>query len=171
MRTGLSVLAAWAIGCGGEVPLASIEIGTGALDGSAGFQSFTDGADLTLAPGSQGGFHVFVNFRVGAELADAMGEIPVVTRRARRVSDGVLVSRNTRRVSFRASDGGAETEASLPLFLCPTPIGVEVGDELIRLEVEVATPDGEILGTGEATFVPRCPADAQAAFCANICFG
>ncbi|MEL6185577.1 MAG: hypothetical protein AAFU79_13225, partial [Myxococcota bacterium] len=88
------------------------------------------------------------------------------------VSDGVLVSRTLqRRVRLVEREGVFETEASLPLFLCPTPIGVAVGDRPIELTVEVS--DADETNTYEATirFTPRCPADDTATFCANICFG
>lgn len=166
-------LAAFVVGCGGvePLPLDGVEIGTGALDGSPGFVIFAPGTDLTLAPGSQGGFHVFINLQLSSEVAEAAGELPVVSRVARRVSDGVLVSRTSRRVTLVDQEGVSQTEASLPLFLCPTPIGIVVGDEEIRLEVEVSSPDGIVHGRGEATFVPRCPGGDQAQFCRNICFG
>lgn len=179
---GLAVFA----GCGGGEPigpadaglappdggLLELDIGTGRLDGNPGFVPVEDGADLVLSPGSQGGFHVFVNLRIGSDLAAAVGTRPMVRREARRVRDGVLVSRTQRFEDFGERGGAYQTLGSLRLFLCPTPIGVEVADERLELEVELApSAEASAAAVGTLRFTPVCPENEQAEFCRQICFG
>jgi hypothetical protein len=55
--------------------------------------------------------------------------------------------------------------------MCPTPIGVRVQDEPMRLEVQMTSETGELLGTADAEYTPRCPDGDQLAFCERICEG
>lgn len=152
--------------------VAEIQVGTGRLDGSAGFVEQLEGSPIELSPGAQGGFHVFVNLRVPAELIREHGDVITVRRHARRERDRVLVSRTERLEQLVLRDGAYETETSLLLFMCPTPIGIEVADEAITLQVELLDePGGTPVGAGSMRYVPVCPEGDVREFCLDICFG
>lgn len=152
--------------------LGPVDIGTGALNGEPGFLPFTSGEELQLAPGSQGGFHVFINLRLDSAIVDEVSDFPLIRRLGRRVDTGELVTRTVRRERLAPRGSFYETEGSLRLFLCPTPIDIEVANQAIELEVEVSPPDeGGPRATGKVRFTPICPDDEQADFCRNICFG
>lgn len=175
-RLGAFVFVLSLAGCGGvppvEPPDGDVEIGTGASSGDPGFVAFEAGATLELVPGSQGGFHVFVNLRLPAGSEERFTAFPRIRRVARRVEDGLLVSRTDRREPLEADAQGAlRTPASLPLFLCPTPIGVSVGDAPIELQVEVTHPDGTATASARIELVPVCPEGTQSGFCQSICYG
>ena len=151
----------------------SIEVG-GAMDamtGGGGFRAIEAGAALPLRPGSQGGLHVYVNLRLSAEAFDAVSDFPVIYREGRRVSDGTLVSRLEHRTRLVATStsGTYDTENSLTLFLCPTPVDIDVAYERIRLTVELrADYDEEVRAVGSAEFVPTCT-DENRPFCERLC--
>lgn len=152
-------------------PNFNLAIGTGAAGGTPGFLPISDGQELTLEPGAQGGFHVYVNVRLDPDGVGAVGDFPIIAREARRVSTGQLVSKAQHKVRLTAGGNNFDTEKSIPLFLCPTPVGIPVADEMLELKVEVrATEDGDPI-TGTIRFLPRCPAGDQNTFCQRICFG
>lgn len=157
-------------GCGGSTPppagMASLTLGSAALDGS-GFLPL-DG-DQTLVAGAQGGFHVWLKYRV-AGMAPTEVE---VHREAHRVSDDTLVLRTdgTQQIGAASADGYWELPTALPSFMCPTPIGVNVIDERIEFDVTLSTPDGAPLATGSAEATVHCPTGDQLAFCQRICAG
>ncbi len=159
--------------CGGEPPITNeIQVGGGADDGSPGFVSLNDGANITLQPGSQGGFHVYINVRMNEGLMGSFDRM-VLDRKARRVDTEQLVSKsNTDPMMVPAmEDGLVETAKSIPLFMCPTPVGIAVQDREIELEV-TATDVAD--GAGPRTtlrFVPKCPSGPQKEFCERICNG
>jgi hypothetical protein len=167
---GVFALCALAAGCGGDDPPpppqpGEVVLGTAATDGS-GFLTLAD--DVTMVAGAQGGFHVWMKYRL-----KGMSGLEVhVQQTARRQRDNVLVSIGQRQVDVGApgADGFWETPLATPIFLCPTPIGIVVADEPLNFQVEITTADGEALGTGQARAVPHCPAD-QSTFCNNICRG
>jgi hypothetical protein len=156
-------------------PVGKLELGTGALTGEPGFVSVSEGADVPLAAGAQGGFHVYVNVRLDADGAQRVGPAPVLNRSARRVSDGTLVSRSRQRVELGASasaPGSFESLFSIPLFLCPTPVGVEVAGQLLELELTAGQSDDDPDPmVARLRFVPRCPDDGGEEFCRSICSG
>lgn len=169
--------------CTGEIPPdppppgdSELIVGAGPEDGSSGFIAVEDGVELTLQPGAQGGFHVYVNLRfTEASLTKFDADKPLIRRFARRTSNGTLVSRSMHTTTLMPSpdaDHMFDTENSIPVFLCPSPIGVQVADETLILEVEAASDADDqdpIVDTLE--FIPRCPEGSQADFCRNICFG
>lgn len=176
MRSGVVFLsAALLYACGGGEPRPDtdeLEIGAGASDGSPGFITLTDGQDVTLSPGAQGGFHIFLNIRVDAVDVPGSGAL-YVDRKARRESTDELVSQTRHRASMaRSSDGYYDTAMSFRLFLCPTPIGIPVRDEMlvIRIGVLEDEDDTEPKAEGTIRLRPRCPSD-QGDFCARICAG
>ncbi|MBK6683296.1 MAG: hypothetical protein IPG45_02400 [Deltaproteobacteria bacterium] len=149
----------------------NLAIGTGAADGMPGFVPITDGQELMLEPGAQGGFHVFVNVRLDQEGVSAVGDFPIISREARRVATGQLVSKAQHKVRLTAGGANFDTEKSIPLFLCPTPIGIPVADEMLELKVEVRSTEDSAPITGTIRFLPRCPGGDQNTFCQRICFG
>lgn len=141
------------------------------MSGGGGFVSVDSGADLPLRPGSQGGLHVFINLRLSTEALDAVSDQPIVYREGRRVRDGRLVSRIEHDTRFIASDESDffDTEQSINMFLCPTPVDTDVADEMIELTVEIRPDyDEPVAVFGQLRFVPRCVADDE--FCREVCY-
>jgi hypothetical protein len=157
-------------GCGGMAPpshtAAQVTLGSAAFDGS-GFVPL--GGDETLVPGAQGGFHIWIKYRVAGMAPQKVR----VQRTARRVSDGALVltTEGTQQIGPPSSAGYWELPTALPSFMCPTPIMVNVIDQRIRFELQLTAEDGTPLADehGEATV--HCPTGDQAAFCQRICSG
>ena len=161
-----------AAGCGDSVsPPSPVTISLGTVDASgSGFYPLA--GDQPLVAGAQGGFHVWLKYRV-AGMAPATVR---VSRTVRRVSDGKLVlkTEGSQDVGAAATDGAWELPAALPSFMCPTPIGVRVDGEAMHFQVVLTDPDsGEVLGTGDAQATPQCPPsdDAQHDHCMKICEG
>ena len=142
-----------------------------AMRGTGGFRTVDNLEALPLRPGSQGGLHVYINMRISDTAAENLTDNPVVYREARRISDGRLVSRLEHRTRLVASStvAGFETEKSISLFLCPTPVGVDVADVPLELTVELkADYQLDTLARGQLRFVPFCPTE-DAEFCLDIC--
>jgi hypothetical protein len=154
-------------GCGNHAPgMESLALGGTATDGT-GFLPLT--GDQTLVPGAQGGFHVWLKYR-----ARGMGGKVKVVRTARRVSDGRLLLAGqpmTQEIGAAGPDGTWELPDPVPTFLCPSPLGVRVVDELVRFEVQVLDENGVPLIESSAEATPRCPTGDQATFCERICTG
>lgn len=170
-------LAATGCGDGGPVtvdagPPAEIEAGTSGADGN-GYVATTDGTDVSLVPGAQSGFHVWLNVRVRG----IAGEL-AIERAARRQSDGVLVFRGLPQrfeVPDAALDDWWESPVAAPAFMCPSPIGIQVFDEALVFEVRLLDPEAEEgaspLAEDTLVLIPHCPAGEQAEFCVSICSG
>jgi hypothetical protein len=155
-------------GCSAAPPgSVQLAIGTTNADGS-GFLPL-DG-DQPLVAGAQGGFHVWLTYRVQGMAPATI----VVQRTARRVSDDKLVMKTQDDVEIDApaADGWWSLPSPVRSFMCPTPIGVQIADEPIRFEVELDLPDGTTV-TGDAEATPRCPVptDGQYQHCEQICNG
>ncbi len=68
------------------------------------------------------------------------------------------------------ASGDFELPAPLPMFMCPSPVGLSVIDVPIVFEITVEDSAGQASAHGAVTLVPRCP-DANRAFCEQICTG
>jgi hypothetical protein len=145
---------------------ASISLGTAQLDGT-GYAPLA--GDVTLVEGAQGGFHVWLKFRVSGMTPATV----TATHTARRKSDGALVSRGVRTIDVGAAGEGGywETPLAAPTFLCPTPIGISVRDQTLVFHVELSDESGTVLGVGDSEATPHCPTGSQAEFCSSICSG
>ena len=171
---GLLVVALVAVaGCGGtggmQPPPGDAMLALGgatAVDGS-GYVAL--GGDQTLVPGAQGGFHVWLKYRVAGMAPEKVH----VHRETRRVSDDalILLADGTQDVGAVAADGWWELPTALPSFMCPTPIGINVIDERVVFDVTLTTLDGAPLAKSSAEATVHCPGGDQAAFCAHICSG
>lgn len=144
----------------------AIEVGAPA-DG--GIAPLVDGQDVTLVEGAQGGFHVWLAYRVRGVAAGSTIELD---REAFRVPDGTVVLRFDGEADVGApdADGWYTAPAPIPMFMCPTPIGVSIVGVPIRYELQVVDQARRQLGLATVTLVPRCPADQQD-FCTRICTG
>jgi hypothetical protein len=159
------------VGCGGSgqpAGSAMLTLGTAATDGS-GFEAL--GGDATLVPGAQGGFHIWLKYRISGMAPEAVK----VHRESRRVSDDALVLLADGSVDVGApgpEDGGWwQLPQAQPSFMCPTPIGIGVIDERMVFEVTITTEAGAPLAKSSAEATVHCPDGDQAAFCAKICAG
>ena len=143
-----------------------------AMRGTGGFRSVDNDVDLPLRPGAQGGLHVYINLMLPAGAIDRVSDQPAIYREARRIRDGVLVSRLEHKTQLVASSTSSfETERSISVFLCPAPIGVDVADEPLELTVDVMPDYGEDpVARGTLRFVPVCP-DEDEELCLRLCLG
>ena len=146
--------------------MGSIALGTTALDGS-GWMPLE--GDQTLVPGAQGGFHIWLKYRVTGMAAGTV----TVKRTVRRVSDNklVLTTMGSQDLGQAGPDGGWELPMALPSFMCPSPLGVNIIGEPMRFDLVIDGADGQKLGESTAEATPWCPTDDQAQFCQNICSG
>jgi hypothetical protein len=55
--------------------------------------------------------------------------------------------------------------------MCPTPIGVPVADQEVRIRMRLLSPEGDELGADDLLVVPRCPSGDQFEWCSEICSG
>ena len=159
------------VGCGGG-PMqpppgdATLALGSAAADGT-GFVEL--GGDATLVPGAQGGFHVWLKYRIEGMAPEKVH----VHRESRRVSDDalVLLADGTQDVGAPGDDGWWQLPTALPSFMCPTPIGINVIDQRIVFDVTLTTVDGAPLAHSSAEATVHCPAGEQNGFCLKICSG
>jgi hypothetical protein len=178
---GLTVIVALELGgCGAGAPAppppppstVAIALGGAAADGSG----FVDlGGDVSLVPGSQGGFHFWMKYRVTG-LTGATGSLTEMVHIAytvRRISDDRLILTAERQQQLGPpGDGGYwETPTAIPAFMCPSPLGVQVRDEPLRLKLDMTDSGGQPLAGAQAELTPHCPDGDQAAFCIGICSG
>ncbi len=166
---GVVAAALGLVGCGGAPPptgSATLALGSAATDGS-GFAPLA--GDQTLVPGAQGGFHVWLKWRVSGMAPEKVH----VHRESHRVSDDalVLLADDTQDVGAADADGWWELPAARPSFMCPTPIGISVVDERIVFDVTLTTVDGKPVARSSAEATVHCPAGDQNAFCLKICSG
>lgn len=174
-RRGLGLLLVGALalpGCGAG------GAGDGGLDGGApawpdgtltlGGEG-ADGGFVTLtgqvegAPGSQGGYHVPLRYQVSGAAAPGV----VFQHRVTRAVDGALVSKGERTWDVGPASPWTSERPTI-VFLCPTPVGVNVVAEPLVFVV-TATRDGQLLGAARATATFGCPPGD--AFCERICSG
>jgi hypothetical protein len=171
------VLSLFLLGCGGTElkppqPMGSyqVELGTTALDGT-GWLSLS--GDQPLVAGAQGGFHVWVKWKVEGMAAQKVH----VDRKVHRTLDGALILTTTQAVETGSPDaaGWWTLPEPQPSFMCPTPVGVSVEDHEVQFDLSLRADDngqpGALLGSSSATATPRCPTDSQQQFCQSICNG
>jgi len=138
--------------------------------GAADHAALSDGQDVELVAGAQGGFHVWMTWAVGGMRPQAL----TLERTAHRLGDGKPVLRTSATVEIGApgADGSFAPVDPIPMFMCPSPIGLSVIDQPIVFELRLADEHGATLAGGAVTLVPHCPADGeQRDFCVRICSG
>lgn len=141
----------------------------------------SDGQSVQVAPGSQGGFHVWTMYRV-AENTQAR------KLHVQRIADRIATDGTRQRVL--STDGVLDLPAQLPgevwqtpspipSFMCPTPIGVSILDAPVELDVKLiedqvsGVADSRVLGEAHVRLNLTCPpqGDPQHDFCISICKG
>lgn len=151
-------------GTDAAVPLwaeGTLSVGT-RTPGSDDFIAF--GTEVPLTPGAQGGFHVETRYKIVGQRLDG-----VVFNHVVRLTDGgTLVSRGTRR--FDVGDDGGDPWISeiFPVFMCPTPVGVNVANEAVTFEITATSTDGGYLGRAGGTTRLHCE---PGAYCEVVCRG
>ena len=157
-------------GCGPLPPPSAHppDLGPAAAPAEMSVLMLADGQDATLVEGAQGGFHVWLSYAVRGLSAGTV----TLERTARRVSDGavVLVYRGDVDVGAPGDDGWWDAPSPIPMFMCPSPIGLSIVDVPIALTLRMLGPGDAELARAAVTVVPRCP-DAQRDFCTRICTG
>ena len=166
-----AALALACIGCDDPVSPIEGEILAGISgDGDGnGFMAVDDGTEVTLEPGSQGGFHVWLNLSVHG-LTGTMK----VEREARRVVDDGLIYRGQRQKLEIPGDAMLDwwdNPRATPAFMCPSPLGIQVFDEDVQFEIRVLDDDDNVLAVDQIVLTPRCPTGDEEAFCRRICSG
>jgi hypothetical protein len=131
-------------------------------------EALEDGQDVPLVAGAQGGFHVWLQYSV----RDLPPGTVRLERTAHRVADGAVVLRylGDSDVGEPDADGWFTAPAPIPMFMCPTPIGVSVVDQPIAFALRVLDDAGGERARTDITLTPRCP-DDQRDFCTRICTG
>jgi hypothetical protein len=167
--SGLAVVVALTLaGCGGGPAQGNVMLALGSAHADGTGFTTLDGPQ-TLVPGAQGGFHVWVKYRVHGM---APTSVPV-HRTARRVSDGALVLTTDAMLDVGApgADGWWELPDALPNFICPTPLGVDVIGQELRIDVQLQDDKGGTIAESSATPTVGCPSGDEAALCMRICSG
>lgn len=144
----------------------SIEIGV-SEDGGLGFASVSEGSKVLLHSGSQGGFHVWTTPR----FKGIKGTV-YLERKARRVEDNLLILRASTMVidvPEMAMDNWWHQKFSLPSFMCPPPVGVQIYDSEIEFSFELFSEDKELLATDTMRVVVQCPEGNEAEYCLRTC--
>ncbi len=146
----------------------ALMLGSAAATGS-GFVDITDGDEVELVPGAQGGFHIWTTLRVKG----TSGEL-FLAREARQVSDGTLVLLALDQYIDVPSDAMTdwwERDEATPSFMCPAPIGVRIFDTELALTAQLKTADGTIVAEDHVVVTPVCPTGDSEAFCLRVCDG
>jgi len=147
---------------GGDV-VAPLELST--TDENGAFVPLT--GDAFAVPGSQGGFHVNVLYKLPE---GGVGEV-TFEHRVVRASDDKLVSTGSRQWDlglFRVASWASPS--SVNVFMCPTPVGVDVIDRELLFTVKAKDAMGRVLAAGTARATFRCGPNAGS-YCTNICKG
>lgn len=138
-----------------------LHIGTTGFNGYGAFQPLADGVVLATGAQGGGGRHVFLAYRVTG--IPVSGEL-VMTARIQK-SDGTLVGSIVHPVSFERTDGGWDSSYSQRVVLCPTPAGVGIVGDTLRVDAWAQFGEnGPLATTASATFRPDC-----AGSCADDC--
>lgn len=173
LRAGLLVGALGLVACGPPGPAPDggtdagpeqeLALGTTSVDG--GFVAL-NGLDVEAIPGSQGGFHVNLLYTLPAGGAGPL----TFDHRVVRTSDQKLVSLGTRTFDLSAP-GVAWTNATpVTVFMCPTPVGVDIIGRELTFSVKAKDASGNPIGAGSARATFRC-GPAGGTFCESICKG
>jgi hypothetical protein len=123
--------------------------------------------DVFAHPGSQGGYHVNGLYSLPE---GGSGQL-TFEHRVVRASDEKLVS-----VGSRVFDLGAarvstwSTPAPVTIFICPTPVGVDVVGQELVFTVKAKDQAGRVVASGTARATFRCGAMAGT-YCEMICKG
>lgn len=135
---------------------------------------FINGGPAELVPGAQGGFHVWLLYRIGGNNVPQQVQ---VQRIADRIAQGGTRQRvltvNTQ-LELPAQPLW-ESPMPQPSFMCPTPLGVNILDAPVELEVHIseAKQGGMLLCAARVLFQPVCPppTDPLHDRCLAICQG
>jgi hypothetical protein len=150
----------------GNTPGTAIALTLGAPGDGGALDPLDDGAAVTLVPGAQGGFHVWLAYR----LRDVPAGTFTLERDAARVSDGAVVLRYRGDIAVTpASDGSFVPDGPVPMFMCPAPIGISIIGVPIAYRLRLIDGDGQERAGAGVTLVARCPDDNAA--CPRICSG
>jgi hypothetical protein len=163
-----------------EVPPSpySLELGTVDVKQPAGgaWVDFHDGDAVELAPGAQGGFHIWLLYRTTHLLGSYRIKRVADRLKPEGGRDRVLTTEGVQKIEPAAGDPEQRWQLPdpLPSFMCPVPINVNVLDAPIELTVRIEenrVGGGPLLIEKKVTLRPHCPpaGDGQHEFCESIC--
>lgn len=138
----------------------AIEIGTSDADAEA-FVPLTEGDDVSLHAGVQGGAHLWLHARLTGLCADRA----LVDRRVELAESGATLVAGRGTVGLvETPEGVVQLEHPIRMALCPPPAGGAIEDQALRLVVSAEDGDGR---RADATLgiVARCDDEACVAFC------
>lgn len=152
-------------------PVGSLEVSLGGAPGVDGSGYVPLSGDAVLVPGAQGGFHVWMKYRVSGA-SPGVFDVSYTVRRTRDARL-ILTAKRRQEIGAPSAEGYWELPVAIPAFMCPSPIGVDVRDEPMRfvLEILAPAPDATLLGSATADVTPHCPDGDHASFCDEICRG
>lgn len=138
----------------------AIEIGTAGADGEA-FVPRTEGDDVSLHAGVQGGAHLWLHARVAGLCRDRA----LIDRRVVHAESGATLVAGRGTVGFvETPEGAVELEQPIRMVLCPPPAGRAIQDEAMRLVVSAEDAEGR-RASATLGVVARCDDEACVAFC------
>ncbi len=141
--------------------------------GDTRWVDLVDDQMVQLAPGAQGGFHVWVLYRTQG----ISGRVQVSRIADRLPPDGSARQRVLTTSGFITIPSTElwQTPDPIASFMCPTPIGVSVLSAPIELSVRITAADDQNLTLAQAKvrLQEQCPPDTDPthAFCLRICQG
>lgn len=172
-RLALTLAALLAAGCGqagvqdggtGNPDGGALRFEIGTADVAHNFSYLPMGAQVVGQSGAQGGFHMYVMYRLPE---GGVGNI-TFQHRARLVSDGTLVSKGSR--MYELGNGPPQpwtADDPVRVFMCPTPVGVDIVGQAISLEVTATDDSGAQLGVSKVQTTFTC----ESAYCESTCKG
>lgn len=167
------------LACGGPSEPSPWTVELGTLDPSdltaMRYVPLSDDAQVQLAGGAQGGFHIWTLYRITGNTTDQ--RVKVRRYIDRLGGDGtrgrILSAEGTERVP---AESPWQLLVPTPSFVCPTPLGISALDAPLELKVRFEdNTSGALFGEAAVRVRAVCPpamaGDTQNAFCMMICVG
>lgn len=136
------------------------DVGTADLDSFA-YMPMT--AQVVGQSGAQGGFHVYLMYR----LAEGGAGSITFSHQARLASNGTLVSRGSRTFDLGGPQSSWTSPEPVRVFMCPTPLGVDIVGQALTIEVTATDDSGAELGVSKVQTTFTCSSE----YCESTCKG
>jgi hypothetical protein len=138
------------------------DIGTADVANNLAYSAMTP--QVAGQSGAQGGFHVYLMYRLPE---GGVGSI-TFNHQARLASNGTLVSRGSRTYDLGSAPLSNWTSPDpVRVFMCPTPVGVNIVGQALTLEVTATDDSGAQLGVSNTQTTFTC----SSSYCESTCKG